>query len=131
MTRFAFGGKCGFVSGKCCASSAASALNKPGLSKEPSAAAPMPVAVRPKKWRRLINNCFSRIGSISIFRNRLVQVQKQVGRGGPRCEFGMVEFRFGLEGPNSKQLLRSFAVLLIIGELLLEQVEQHFRFVLR
>ena len=45
-------------------------------------------------------------------------------------EFDAIESRFGFECADRQQLLGGLGVLLVIGELLLEQIKQHFRFVL-
>src|SRR6185369_11464657 len=97
MIRFAFGGKWVCFSGNVCELlSPARAANKLGFSSELSAAAPMPVALRPKKCRRVINNAFSRIGSISILGQSFVEIQDHACHRGPRGEFGGLEIRVGL-----------------------------------
>src|SRR5881296_2496464 len=65
MMRLALGAKCGLPSGsKDVSVSPASEEKRFGFSKDPSAAAPMPAAVRLKKWRRVRRRLFSRKGFI-------------------------------------------------------------------
>src|ERR1041385_3391365 len=65
MTRLALGAKCGRPEGPFDLSvSSASALKRAGFKSEPRAAAPMPVAMRPKKCRRVSNSFCSWSGSI-------------------------------------------------------------------
>src|SRR3982751_507666 len=70
-TRLALGGKCG---------SPGSPAAKPSrASREPSAATPIPVALREKKWRLVM--------SILFLGDGLVQIQDGGGHSGPRREF--------------------------------------------
>src|SRR6185503_4665240 len=114
MTRLAFAGKCGFASGYFCSLDPAIAENKPGLRSDPSAATPMPVAARPKKWRRVINRLFSRNGFIksSALRDGFVQVQNHGGDGCPRGQLGGVATAVGFPRSHRKEFLRGFLVIL-------------------
>src|SRR5438128_9110755 len=65
MTRLAVGAKCGTPGIPLVLPvSSASASKRPGFNSDPSAATPMPPAMRPKKCRRVSNSLCSRIGSI-------------------------------------------------------------------
>src|SRR5437879_5800663 len=108
MTRLARGAKCG-SSGL----SEPDAPNSFGFKSQASAATPMPVAVRPKKWRRVTcigsNGVSSRfIGS--FFGDGLIEVQQRAGHGGVGGKLHGIEHRISLRLADSEQTLRARTV---------------------
>src|SRR5687768_12744248 len=81
-------------------------------SSEPRAAVPMPVASRPKNWRRLIRSWRSVIGCIGrlLLRDRFVEVQSHVDQSRPRREFRRVQLRIALLLALRDQLLGGLGV---------------------
>src|SRR5687767_10146775 len=91
-----------------------------GFSNEPSAAVPMPAAMRPKKWRRVMN----RLWSMRLaFRQKFVEVHDHTGDGGPGGELGFVR------AAGRAEFFRGGRIVLEFGELLVEGVQQDFGFV--
>ena len=87
------------------------AANSGGFSSEASAAAPRPVALRPKKCRRVrasFNSSWYAIAS--LFRDRFVQVQDGAGDGGPGGQLGCIQLRVHWRFAHAQQLLRGLAV---------------------
>src|SRR5213594_1567765 len=107
MIRLALGAKCGLPSGsKDVSASPANEERRLGFSKEPSAAAPMPAAVRLKKWRRVRRRLFSLNGFIcqsSSFGQCFIQVQNYARDRRPGCQFRRIEIGLGFEGADLQQ----------------------------
>src|SRR5688500_16479130 len=121
MTRLAFGVKCVPLSGY---SGPGADANKPGFNSDPSAAAPMPVAVRAKKCRRVRSKRCSRSGSISILRYGFVEVQDHAGHGGPRRQLHGVNFLGRLPIADRQELFSGGGVARKILLLLFKDLQQ-------
>src|SRR5437016_1034397 len=82
MTRFAFGAKCkAGRAPRVFSAGSASAANSRSLSREARATVPIPVAVRPKKWRRVSRRSRSRSGFIGTSLGRgEEQISEDSGR---------------------------------------------------
>src|SRR5688572_2626836 len=114
--RFALAGKCVRANGNPDDSGVepASTENSRGLSSEPSAAIPMPVAVRPKKCRRVINKLFSRSGSIiSALGDGFVEIQNHAGNGCPGGQLRGVAFLRRFPGADGQQLFGGVLLILV------------------
>src|SRR5579884_712187 len=119
MTRFAVGGKWGRPGRPpfAAASGRVPAAKASGVSRDASAAVPMPVLASPKKWRRVIASFNSLSGVIVrlLLRNRFVEVQNCARHGGPGGQFRRLEARIGFRFADREQLLRALGVGLVFG----------------
>src|SRR5437868_9829594 len=124
MMRLAFGAKCGLPKmGWPDSGSLPRADKSEGFKIEPSAAAPIPTALRPKKCRRVIRRLRSRNGSIKVIRlclgHSFVEVQEHGGNRRKGSEFAFVQARMRLKRSDLQELFRVLLVLLEGGQLLL------------
>src|SRR6266498_3103239 len=107
--RLALGAKWGWPRGNRAGSApVARAERRFGFSRDPSAAAPTPTAVRLKKCRRVISRLCSRRGSIisgSTLGDGFVQIQDHTRDGRPGCQFAAVERGLRLEAARADQFL--------------------------
>src|SRR6266404_3448463 len=117
MMRLALAGKCtGLITPRDADAALAEAANKSFRSKEASAMAPMPVAPRPKKWRRVICWFKSSRKLMSFPGNCFVQIEKHVGHSGPRNQLDLVHVARPCGFANADKIQSTLQVLLVIGE---------------
>src|SRR5580692_2244796 len=132
MTRFAFGAKCGWPSGNdAVPGSAAQAESRPGFNNVPSAAAPRPVAARPKKWRRFISrlrSCNGFMAVDSILGYGLVQIQYYAGYCRPGGQLTRIQIAAVSEAAHFKIAIDRSLILLEPGPLLPQNILENLGF---
>src|SRR5258708_35638671 len=112
MTRLAVGAKCGRP-GR--APGAVSAMRLAG-SRFASAAAPIPQAFSPKKWRRVRRKRVSASGSISLLLgDHFVEVENDAGHGCVGGQLSRFEFWIAGRFALSKRFQRGFGIVAITG----------------
>src|SRR5690242_7889187 len=116
MTRLAFGAKCSF--GNAPAVLRSSPAHASSARSDARAAAPMPVAVRPKNWRRVWSNWYGVMSNHfpkdkygSVPRHHFVEVQDRVGDHRPGGYVDRVELLVPRGLAHFQQLLRRRPVL--------------------
>src|SRR6266571_2558563 len=84
------------------------APNNFGFKSQARAAAPMPVAVRPKNWRRVTCIGSNEVSSkfiASFFGDRFIEVQQCAGHGGVGGKLDRIEGRIGFHLAHDEQAL--------------------------
>src|SRR5712691_2503621 len=99
MTRRAVGLKCGKPGRPGALSARRSDWSKPA-----NAAMPMPEALSPKKWRRVIGSIYLLVS------NRFVEIQNQAGDAGVGGQLGGVELSGASRGALGDELQRGLRV---------------------
>src|SRR5688572_11437603 len=106
MMRFALAGRCVWCG---------VLASRLGFSNDPSAAVPIPAAMRPKKWRRVMN----KRGSIRLaFGQKLIEIHDHAGNRRPGRQFALVQLRIGF----TQKLFGCGGILTELGELLVEGI---------
>src|SRR5216684_6954228 len=99
MMRLAFGAKFSIgIAPNVLSDASVAAANNRSFTSDASATVPIPVAIRPKNWRRVTSDCHSRSCSLQLhalmgspFRNSFIEIQNRICYDRPRGQLGGIE----------------------------------------